>query len=67
MRLDRIIYLQQPVVARDNFGSEVTTWTTRAEVWASFENVGKNTERYIRNASTTHVFRMGRYEPIFPS
>ena len=62
MRLDRIIYLQQPVVARDNFGSEVTTWTTRAEVWASFENVGKNTERYIRNASTTHVFRMGRYE-----
>ena len=62
MRLNRIIYLQQPVVARDNFGSEVTTWTTRAEVWASFENVGKNTERYIRDASKVAVIRMGRFE-----
>ena len=30
MPLDRIVYLQEPVVAHDTFGSEVTTWTTRA-------------------------------------
>ena len=34
MRLNRIIYLQQPVVARDNFGSEVTTWLRQQAVAA---------------------------------
>lgn len=60
--LNRIVFLQQPAVTRDSFGSEIVTWTTRAEVWAGFENVGKNAERFIRAASKTHVFRMGRYE-----
>ena len=59
---NRIIDLQEPVVARDSFGGEITTWTTQATVWAGFENVGKNTERYIQDASKTHVVRMGRYE-----
>ena len=63
---NRIIYLQEPVVARDSFGGEVTTWTTRSEVWASFENIGKNTERYIRDASKVHVFRMGQFGILPP-
>ena len=58
---NRIIYLQEPVTAPDDFGSEVTTWTTRAEVWASFKNVGKPTERYIRAANKVQVFRMGQF------
>ena len=61
-RLNRIVELQEPVVSRDAYGGEIVTWTTRAKVWASFENVGKNTERYIRAASKVKVFRMGRYE-----
>ena len=61
-RLNRIVELQEPVVTRDSFGGEIVTWTTRAEVWAAFANVGKNTERFIRGASKVKVFRMGRYE-----
>ena len=36
-RRNRIVELQEPVVVRDSYGSEVTTWTTRDTVWASFE------------------------------
>ena len=62
MPRDRIIYLQEPVVARDpTFGSEVVTWTTQATVWASFDNVGKNTERYIRSSNKAQVVRMGQF------
>ena len=35
-------------------------------MWASFENIGKNTERYIRDASKVHVFRMGQFGIIPP-
>ena len=66
-RRDRIIELQEPVVVRDSFGSEVTTWTTRAEVWASFENLGKATERYIRGSSTKAIIRMGQFGIIRPN
>ena len=65
-RRNRIVELQEPVVARDNFGSSVTTWTTQATVWASFENVGKATERYIRGSSKDHIFRMGQFGIIRP-
>ena len=63
---NRVIFLQEPVVARDSFGGEVITWTTRAEVWASFENVGKNTEKYIRQGSKVRVVRMGQFSIITP-
>ena len=65
--LTRIVFLQQPAVTRDSFGSEIVTWTTRDTVWASFENVGKNTERFIRSSNKTHVFRMGQFGIIPPS
>ena len=45
---NRIVELQEPAIIRDNFGSEVTTWTTRDTVWASFELLSKPTERFIR-------------------
>ena len=61
-RKNRIVELQEPVVTRDTYGGQVTNWTTRAEVWAAFANVGKNTERYIRGASKVKVFRTGRFE-----
>ena len=56
---NRIVELQEPVIVRDDFGSDMETWVTRAEVWASFQNVGKNTEKYIRDSSKEHIFRMG--------
>ena len=65
--MNRIIELQAKSMIRDPYGGEIWTWTTRAKVWASFENVGKNIERYIRTASKTKVFRMGRYEILPPS
>ena len=46
----------------DDFGDAgVITWTTRAEVWASFQNVGKNKERFIRGSSKEHIFRTGEF------
>ena len=65
-RRNRIVELQEPVIARDGFGSEVTTWTTRATVWASFENLGKATEKFIRKASKDHIFRMGQWGIVRP-
>ena len=65
-RRDRIVDLQEPVVARDGLGSEVITWTTRATVWASFAPVGKRTERYIRGSYTTQVVRMGQFGILPP-
>ena len=60
-RKNRIVELQEPVISRDpSFGSEVITWTTRATVWASFENLGKATERFIRKASKIDIIRLGQ-------
>ena len=63
---NRIIFLQEPVVARDSFGGEVITWTTQATVWASFENVGKATEKYIHQSSKDRIVRMGQFGIIPP-
>ena len=35
-------------------------------MWASFDNVGKNTERYIRGSYTTQVVRMGQFGILPP-
>ena len=66
-RKDRIVQLQEPVTARDNFGGEVVTWTTRAEVWSSFENLAKNRERYVRDSSKTAVIRTGKFGIVRPN
>ena len=63
---NRIVELQEPVIVRDDFGSDMETWTTQATVWASFQNVGKNTEKYIRDSSKEHIFRMGQFGIIRP-
>ena len=60
-RMNQRIQLQEPVVTRDRFGGEVVTWTTRATVPASFERLGKNTERYIRGSNKTVAVRMGKW------
>ena len=39
-RLNRIVQLQRRTVSRDNFGSEVETWSSVAEVWASVIQTG---------------------------
>ena len=65
-RRDRIVELQEPVVTRDSYGSEVVTWTTQAEVWASFANLGRATERFIRDASKVDIIRMGQFGIIRP-
>ena len=44
----------------------VTTWTTRAEVWASFKLLSKPTERYIRKARKVAVVRLGQFGIIRP-
>ena len=33
-QFNRIITIEKPVIIRDNFGSEVTTWATHSQVWA---------------------------------
>ena len=64
---NRIVELQQPMTTPDDFGGAgVITWTTRAEVWASFQNVGKNKERFIRGSSKEHVFRTGEFGILPP-
>ena len=61
-RLNRIVELQEPVTTRDSFGGEVTTFVTRAEVWAAFSTLAKPTERYLRGIRKVQAIRLGRYE-----
>ena len=50
MALDRIITIEQPVISRDAYGAEVTSWATLAEVWAN-KIPAKGKERFIPGAN----------------
>ena len=50
MALDRIITIEQPVIDRDDFGSEVTTWAALDTVWAE-KIPAKGKERFVNDAN----------------
>ena len=45
-----MVEIQEPVVTRDRFGGEVTTWTTVDTVWANV-NVTGTSERFQNDAA----------------
>ena len=56
MPLDRIISLEEPVISRDTFGSDITTWAPLAQVWAE-KRERKGKERFIPGSNVTLATR----------
>ena len=64
---NRIVELQEPITAHDPiYNAGAITWVAKAEVWASFQQLGKNTERHIREANKDAIIRMGQFGIVRP-
>ena len=68
-RLNRIITVEHPTIARDNFGSEIVTWKSFARVWAHKRPMTGN-ERFIQGSAREQalrraVFRIRQRRDIF--
>ena len=61
-RLDRIVTIEKPTVARDRFGSELLTWTLLAEVWAEKRRGSRpSSERFINDANREQSLRRATF------
>ena len=55
-QLDRIIEIQQRVVARDSFGGEIESWDKLDDVWASVRTTGVQ-EQYLNESNREQATR----------
>ena len=70
LRLNRIVSIEKPTIARDNFGSELRKWIELAEVWANVRPAGaeeqfrqdSNKEQALRRAKMRIRWRDDVYE-----
>lgn len=56
-RLDRRVTIEQKTITRDDFGAELVTWSTFAEVWAEIRDVN-STERVVEQLRTVSRLTM---------
>ena len=59
LRLDRIVSIEKPTVARDSFGSEILTWRELAKVWANVQPAGAE-ERYRQESNREQSLRRAK-------
>ena len=55
--LDRIVELQERRVTRDNFGSEVVSWSEIDKVWANVKQTGGTSEDFENDANRAVALR----------
>ena len=59
LRLNRIVSIEKPTIARDNFGSEIRKWIQLAEVWANVRPAGAE-ERYRQDSNREQALRRAK-------
>lgn len=58
-RLDRLVTLQSLVITRDSdFGGEVKTWSTFAQVWAQVDNTGGREAQSAQQQVATRTVKL---------
>ena len=63
-QFNRIITIEKPVIIRDNFGSEVTTWATHSQVWAEKRET-KSDEKFVPGSNVTVATRATTWRTWF--
>ena len=61
-----LIRIEHPVISRDAYGSELSTWTKLDDVWASFKGIGGK-ERFEASSHRTVAVREGRFQILWRS
>ena len=59
LRLNRIVSIEKPTIARDNFGSELRKWIELAEVWANVRPAGAE-ERFRQDSNKEQALRRAK-------
>ena len=59
VRLDRIIAIEKPVIARDVFGGELVSWAEVAKAWAHVNQTGVS-ERFEQGSEREQALRHAR-------